>query len=135
MPCQGEEQHGSGIRFQLAFRCSVFFVSGRGSVIENKYLGMCDRECQIVTIKTYGGAEVWFHSFLTSALVVGFVNCTPLLLCSQRNSCSETLNGKLGGPQSGSGRLGDERNVLKCSENRTTVRRLSAPNLTLYPVS
>ena len=45
---------------------------------------MFKRECQVVAIKIYGRAEVWFHSFLTSALEVVIVNCTPLLLCPQR---------------------------------------------------
>jgi hypothetical protein len=59
-------------------------------------------------MKTYGGVDVWIHSFLTSVLTGGEWSASLPCRVTHEESASVT-HSKLGGPQSLSGRRGKEK--------------------------
>jgi hypothetical protein len=77
-------------------------------------------------MKTYGGEEVYLHAFLTPApdWLSGQLH-TPAALNSGKNPWY-SLDRKLGGAQSRSGRGGEEKNSQPPAGNRIPVAHLVA---------
>jgi hypothetical protein len=61
-------------------------------------------------MKAYGGVDVWIHMFLTSALAGGVVtDSRPGRFTPRGKNTRYLLDRRLGGPQSRSGRRGEEK--------------------------
>jgi hypothetical protein len=78
-------------------------------------------------MKAYGGVDVQIHIFLTSALIGGKWSASRIGRFTPRgNSPRYPLDRRLGGPQSRSGRRGEEK-ILDATGTRTLTPRLSSP--------
>jgi hypothetical protein len=78
-------------------------------------------------MKTYGGVDVYIHIFLTSALAVGEWSASrPGRFTPRGKSARYPLDSMLGGPQSRSGRFGEEK-ILEPTGTRTPNPQSSSP--------
>jgi hypothetical protein len=77
-------------------------------------------------MKEYGGVDVQIHIFLTSELARGVVSFTPRPLYHRRKSPQYPLDRTLGGSQSRTGGLEEEK-ILDATEFRTLASRSSSP--------
>jgi hypothetical protein len=77
--------------------------------------------------KAYGGVDVYIHIFFTSALFFGEWSASRSgRFTPQGKSPRYPFDSRLGGHQSRSGRLGEEK-ILDPTGTRTTTPRLSSP--------
>ena len=78
-------------------------------------------------MKVYGGEDVWIHMFWTSELVGGEWSAShPSRFIAGEIASRYPLAKKLGGPQSQSGRLGEEK-ILDSTKTRTPTPQSCSP--------
>jgi hypothetical protein len=86
-------------------------------------------------MKAYGGVHVLIHIFLTSALVGGeMLASRPGRFTPRRNIPPYPFDRRLGGPQSQSGRLGEE-NILDPTRTQTPTPWSSSPLPFAIPIT